>query len=170
MNLLGLFALLLILDRLIGIVNTNLYTTEFRLRLTSFTDYGLRALMRIASDPERGFSTAELADEFDISRNHLAKIVQHLSDAGIVATRRGAGGGVTLAKPASQIKLGEVILWLEEGQALVDCFMPGGGTCTIKNCCRLKSRLRAAENSFIETLNKSTLADVALPALATGAG
>ena len=94
------------------------------MRLTSFTDYGLRALMRIASDPERGFSTAELADEFDISRNHLAKIVQHLSEAGIVATRRGAGGGVTLAKPADSIKLGDVIRSLEEGQALVDCFMP----------------------------------------------
>ncbi len=134
------------------------------MRLTSFTDYGLRALMRIASDPERGFSTAELADEFDISRNHLAKIVQHLSEAGIVATRRGAGGGVTLAKPADSIKLGDVIRSLEEGQALVDCFMPGGGTCTIRNCCRLKARLRDAEKVFIERLNGSTLADIALPA------
>lgn len=140
------------------------------MRLTSFTDYGLRALMRIASDPARGFSTAELAGEFDISRHHLAKIVQRLSQAGVVATRRGGGGGVTLAKPANQIRLGDVIRWLEEDQALVDCFMPGGGTCTIKNCCRLRSRLRVAENSFIESLNTSTLADIALPALAAGAG
>ena len=79
------------------------------MRLTSFTDYGLRALMRIASDPARGFSTAELAGEFDISRHHLAKIVQRLSQAGVVATRRGGGGGVTLAKPANQIRLGDVI-------------------------------------------------------------
>ena len=42
------------------------------MRLTSFTDYGLRALMRLASEPERGFSTAELADEFRISRNPRA--------------------------------------------------------------------------------------------------
>jgi Rrf2 family transcriptional regulator, nitric oxide-sensitive transcriptional repressor len=140
------------------------------MRLTSFTDYGLRALMRIASDPGRGFSTTELADEFDISRHHLAKIIQRLSQAGVVTTRRGGGGGATLAKPANKIRLGEVVRWLEEGQALVDCFMPGGGTCTIKNCCRLKSRLRLAETSFIESLNTSTLADVALPALATGAG
>lgn len=140
------------------------------MRLTSFTDYGLRALMRIASDPARGFSTAELADEFDISRHHLAKIIQHLSQAGIVTTRRGGGGGVTLAKPADRIRLGEVVRWLEEGQALVDCFMPGGGTCTIKSCCRLKSRLRAAESAFIESLNTSTLADVALPAFTTSTG
>lgn len=140
------------------------------MRLTSFTDYGLRALMRIASDPARGFSTAELSEEFDISRHHLAKIIQRLSEAGVVATRRGGGGGATLAKPASQIRLGDVVRWLEDNQALVDCFMQGGGTCTIKYCCRLKSRLRTAENSFIENLNRSTLADIALPALTFAAG
>jgi len=140
------------------------------MRLTSFTDYGLRALMRIASDPSRGFSTAELSEEFDISRNHLAKIIQRLSQAGVVATRRGGGGGATLAKPANQIRLGDVVRWLEEDQALVDCFMPGGGNCSISRCCRLKSRLRAAESSFIDNLNASTLADVALPALTAAAG
>lgn len=133
------------------------------MRLTSFTDYGLRALMRIASEPERGFSAADLAEEFGLSRHHLAKIVQRLSQAGIVETRRGGGGGASLAKPASQIRLGDVIQCLEEDQHLVDCFMPSGGTCTIRNCCRLKARLRAAERAFIETLNSATLADVALP-------
>lgn len=61
------------------------------MRLTAFTDYGLRALMRIASDPSRGFSTAELADEFGLSRHHLAKIVQRLAQGGILSTRRGGG-------------------------------------------------------------------------------
>ena len=64
------------------------------MRLTSFTDYGLRALMRLASEPERGFSTADLASEFEISRNHLTKIMQRLARAGIVATRRGSGGTI----------------------------------------------------------------------------
>lgn len=62
------------------------------MRLTSFTDYGLRMLMRMASAPERAFSTAELAEEFNLSRNHLAKIMQHLARAGLVETRRGGGG------------------------------------------------------------------------------
>lgn len=136
------------------------------MRLTSFTDYGLRALMRIASNPGRGFSTAELADEFGLSRHHLAKIVQRLAQAGILATRRGGGGGASLAMPAHEIRLGEVVRRLEEDQTLVDCFLPGGGTCTIRNCCRLKARLRAAENAFIDHLNASTLADIVLPARA----
>ena len=59
------------------------------MQLTSFTDYGLRMLMRMASAPDRAFSTAELAEEFKLSRNHLTKIMQRLAQGGIVETRPG---------------------------------------------------------------------------------
>ena len=134
------------------------------MRLTSFTDYGLRMLMRLASAPDRAFSTADLAEEFQLSRNHLTKIIQKLGRAGLVQTRRGGGGGATLARAPEQIRLGEVVGLLEEGQALVECLQPNGGECTINGCCRLKTRIRVAEMAFIENLNRSTLADVALPA------
>ena len=134
------------------------------MRLTSFTDYGLRMLMRLASAPDRAFSTADLAEEFQLSRNHLIKIMQTLGRAGLVQTRRGGGGGATLAHAPEEIRLGDVVRVLEEGQALVECFQLNGGDCTINGCCRLKTRLRVAEMAFIENLNRSTLADVALPA------
>ena len=133
------------------------------MRLTSFTDYGLRALMRMASAPEHGFSTAELAEEFGISRHHLIKIVQRLVRGGFVATRRGGGGGAMLARPPHEIRLGDVVRLLEEGQALVECFAPGGGDCPIDGRCGLKGRLRAAERAFLAELDRSTLADIALP-------
>lgn len=132
------------------------------MRLTSFTDYGLRMLMRLASAPDQAFSTAELAEEFQLSRNHLTKIMQKLAKAGLVQTRRGGGGGASLAQPPTEIRLGDVVRLLEEGQALVECFQAGGGDCSIDGCCRLKSRLRLAEMAFIDNLNRSTLADVAL--------
>ncbi|GGL50366.1 RrF2 family transcriptional regulator [Wenxinia marina] len=133
------------------------------MRLTSFTDYGLRALMRLASAPDRAFSTAEIADEFGVSRNHLNKIVQRLARHGIVATRRGAGGGAMLARPASEIVLGDVVRLLEQDQALVECFAPDGACC-VTPVCRLKGRLRGAEAAFLAELDRSTLADIALPA------
>jgi len=133
------------------------------MRLTSFTDFGLRALMRMASDPDRAFSTAELADEFALSRNHLTKIMAALAQAGIVATRRGAGGGAILARSPDEIRLGDVVRILETGQSLVECFAASGGDCTITGCCRLRTRLRAAETAFLSHLDRSTLADVALP-------
>lgn len=134
------------------------------MRLTSFTDYGLRMLMRMASVPDRAFSAAEMAEEFGLSRNHLSKVMQTLARGGIIETRRGGGGGAVLARPAGEIRIGAVVRLLEEGQTLVECFALGGSDCTITGCCRLKARLRSAEAAFLADLDRSTLADIALPA------
>ena len=136
------------------------------MRLTSFTDYGLRMLMRMASAPGTAFSTAEIAEEFGLSRHHLAKIMQRLSRGGLIETRRGGGGGAVLAKSPGEITIGAIVRLLEEGQAIVECFASGGGDCTITGCCRLKARLRSAESAFLKDLDRSTLADIALPAAA----
>jgi Rrf2 family nitric oxide-sensitive transcriptional repressor len=133
------------------------------MRLTSFTDYGLRMLMRMASAPGRAYSTAELAEEFGLSRNHLSKIMQRLSRGGIVETRRGGGGGAMLARLPHAIRLGDVVRLLEEDQPIVECFQTRTNTCSLDGRCRLKARLRAAETAFLAHLNQATLADVALP-------
>ncbi len=133
------------------------------MRLTSFTDFGLRALMRMASAPDRAFSTAEIADEFRISRNHLTKIIQRLARHGIVTTRRGTGGGAMLARDAAEISLGEIVRLLEKDQSLVECFSPDGA-CSVFPVCRLKGKLQTAEAAFLQELDRSTLADIALPA------
>ena len=132
------------------------------MRLTSFTDYGLRMLMRMASAPDRAFSSADLAEEFDLSRHHLSKIMQRLAGAGVIETRRGGGGGAMLSQPADQIRLGAVIAILESDQPLVECFGPGTNACTIDAQCRLKARLRSAERAFLADLDRSTLADISL--------
>ncbi len=134
------------------------------MRLTSFTDYGLRMLMRMASAPDRAFSTADLAVEFGLSRNHLSKIMQHLARAGVIETRRGGGGGATLSHPADQVRLGAVVAILESDQPIAECFAPGVTACTIDGQCRLKARLRSAERAFLADLDRSTLADISLTA------
>lgn len=129
------------------------------MRLTSFTDYGLRVLMRMAGEPDRAFTAAMLADEFRISRNHLAKVISALAAAGCLETRRGGGGGAILADSPENIRLGDVVAALEADQAIVECFAPGGNACTLLPQCRLKSRLADANTAFIADLNRSTLAD-----------
>lgn len=143
------------------------------MRLTSFTDYGLRLLMRMAGARGRALSTAELADDLGLSRNHLAKIVQRLARAGVIETRRGGGGGAVLAMPPGEIRLGLVVRLLEEGQPLVECLGADGGACSLDGRCRLKARLRSAERAFLADLDRATLADIALPddaAMADGSG
>lgn len=129
------------------------------MRLTSFTDYGLRVLMRLAGDPDRAFTTAELAYEFQVSRNHLAKVISSLAGAGYLQTRRGGGGGARLARSAADIRLGDVVAVLEADQALVECFALGGNTCTLTPNCRLKVRLAQGHSAFLSSLNRSTLSD-----------
>lgn len=133
------------------------------MRLTAFTDFGLRALMRMASDTSRAWNTGEIADEFGISRHHLTKTIATLANAGIVETKRGGGGGARLAKPAWEIKIGEVVKLLERDQALVECFQGAGSACTIAPVCRLKGFLSRAESAFLDALDEYTLADCTLP-------
>ncbi|MDK3073628.1 Rrf2 family transcriptional regulator [Sedimentitalea sp. JM2-8] len=129
------------------------------MRLTSFTDFGLRVLMRMAGSPDQPFTTAELAEEFRVSRNHLAKVISSLSAIGYLDTRRGGGGGAMLARRPEDIRLGDVVAYLEADQALVECFLPGGVACTLTPHCRLKARLADAEAAFLADLNRSSLAD-----------
>ena len=130
------------------------------MRLTSFTDFGLRMLMRMAGDPSRAFSSAELAADLGLSRNHLAKIIQHLARAGLIDTRRGGGGGAMLARPAAEIRLGQIIRLLEEGQPLVECFDTERNRCVITPACKMKGMIAEASRAFYDVLGKYTIAEV----------
>lgn len=129
------------------------------MRLTAFTDYGLRILMRLSGTPDRLFTTDEIAEEFGISRNHLAKVVQDLARAGFIRTQRGVGGGFKLAIPPASISLGAVVRQLEQRQPLVECFRTDGGNCSLVPRCRLKSRLADAREAFLAELDRTSLAE-----------
>ena len=134
------------------------------MRLTSFTDFALRALMRLAGEPTRSFATNEIAAEFGISRNHLAKVVRDLADGGFISTQRGAGGGFRLARPPQSITIGEIVRALEARHALVECFRDDGGSCVLTPRCRLKTRLAAAREAFMRELDAITLVECTYPA------
>ncbi len=78
------------------------------------TDYGVRVILDLAAVSGNGrASTQEIASRQNIPGPFLAKIVSQLSLAGLVTTHRGAGGGVSLARPPSEISLLQVIEALE---------------------------------------------------------
>jgi Rrf2 family nitric oxide-sensitive transcriptional repressor len=136
---------------------------DFSMQLTLFTDFALRALMRLAGEPARSFATAEIAAEFGISRNHLAKVVRNLGESGFITTQRGVGGGFALARPPESITLGEVVRALER-EALVECFRDDGGSCVLTPRCRLKTKLASARECFLRELDATTLAECVYPA------
>jgi Rrf2 family nitric oxide-sensitive transcriptional repressor len=139
------------------------------MRLLTSTDLALRVLMRLSAAPDTHVSTDALARELLVSRNHLHKIVQYLTEAGHVRTIRGARGGVMLARPAAEIRVGAVVRGHEADQALVECFRPDGGDCTLLPRCRLKGMLAGAEDAFYRHLDQYTLADcIGAPGAAAG--
>lgn len=131
------------------------------MRLLASTDIALRTLMQLAHQPDQHLNTEELARELAISRNHLHKVVQSLTEGGFVETLRGPKGGVKLAQPVQAIHIGQVIRWFEKEQTMVDCFQTDGGTCTLRFGCRLKSKLAEAQQVFLAHLDTTTLGDLA---------
>lgn len=127
------------------------------MQLTSFTDYGLRALIYMASLPEgRMTSISEVTDVYGVSRNHMVKIINQLSRTGYVTAVRGKNGGIRLGKPAVDIRIGDVVRDLEP-LTLVNCSQE---YCHITSACRLKLALAGAAKSFLQELDKYTLADL----------
>lgn|SRR5690606_17054590 len=129
------------------------------MQLTTFTDYGLRALMYLAAEPDRLCSVRELAEHYGISRNHLVKVVHKLSQLGYIASTKGKGGGIRLARGPAELKLGDMIRSLEPNMDIVECFDKDTNTCKVTNTCHLKHFLYDANQAFIESLNRHTLAD-----------
>ena len=76
------------------------------MKLTSFTDYTLRVLMYLALHQERLSTIQGIAEAYGISENHLMKVVHHLAKSGVIESQRGKGGGIRLALPPEQIRLG----------------------------------------------------------------
>lgn len=128
------------------------------MQLNLKTDYALRMLMALAIE-DGLLSIDRIADSYGISRNHLAKVAQSLSAAGFVNTVRGRNGGLTLARPASEINVGKVVRELEHFEGFVACMGPKPD-CAINGACGLKPALAGALSAFVGHLDGFTLADI----------
>ena len=102
----------------------------------------------------------EVAAAFDISRNHLSKVVHQLSQQGFLSTRRGVGGGFTLAQTPRKIILGDVVRITEGDEAVIDCMNRKSEPCAIFPACRLKGILAEAAQAFYGALDHYTLEDL----------
>jgi Rrf2 family nitric oxide-sensitive transcriptional repressor len=129
------------------------------MKLTQFTDFGLRALFLLGDHKGEVMSAAVIADHFNVSRHHMAKVLQQLASAGYVEGIRGAQGGVRLAKDPRDIRIGEVVRSLDNDQALVDCFREGWNDCALLPRCRLKGMLTRAKQGFLRELDRFTISD-----------
>lgn len=133
------------------------------MKVTVFSDFALRVLMYLALNEGRRATAAEIAGAYGISLHHLTKVVQTLGRAGWVQTVRGKGGGLALAQPAPDIRLGDVVRLCEGDGPVAPCRGTGLGDCRIAPACRLAAYFEDARTAFYAELNRHTLADLVAP-------
>ncbi len=83
------------------------------MRLQKSTRFALYAVLELAASPDRQLSAGEIAEKYEISLNHLAKVLRTLGRSGLVEAARGAGGGYRFAANAKRTTLLDVIAHFE---------------------------------------------------------
>lgn len=129
------------------------------MQLTQHTDFGLRLLImlaRVSGDGGGSLGLPAFSAQQGLSYHHVAKVAQALVAAGFAISHRGRSGGITLARQAEQITVGEVVRTLEKAMRLADC-----ASCALRTDCALSGVLAEALEAFLGVLDRYTLADVA---------
>jgi len=120
--------------------------------------YAIRAMGFLAKqDHEDPVLSATIATAMNIPRNFLSKIINRLSQAGLVQASRGRGGGVKLGRPAAEIYLFEVVELFMKVDDFNNCFM-GLNTCDGK--CGLHLRWKIISEQFEKLLHDTTVDQV----------
>lgn len=127
------------------------------MKISRSTDYALRLLIYTALYSEDLATMSRVSDFFKISHEHLRKVVHELGQAGYLSTYQGRYGGFKLAKHPKNINIGDVVSRFEGNAPLIDCERL---ECRISPSCVLRDVLDEAENAFIQTISKYSLADV----------
>lgn len=128
------------------------------MQLTKHTDYAFRVLIYLALKPNAKLATIqEIAEYFDISRNHIMKIVQKLANAGFVQSIRGKQGGIKLGKAADDINLRTIIELMEATLKPIDCTSQ---PCKLNPDCGLKSILFTGQKKYLDYVGQYNLADI----------
>lgn len=132
------------------------------MQLTRFTDLGLRILMRLASlEPGASMTTQAAADQMAVSYNHATKVVATLQGLGMIETRRGRAGGMSITEAGRAASVGRLARTLEGPDEVIEC--EGDNPCPLRQACRLRSVLREAQEAFFATLDPWTIEDMTNP-------
>ena len=129
------------------------------MKLQKASQYALFAVLHLASDPEKQFSTADIADSYGVSIHHLAKVMRTLVRSGLIESVRGVGGGYRFAGNIQRTTLWDVIQEFESLDSGIDSPAQASGNAEIV--------IRGLDNVMneIDSLNRSTLDSITLKTL-----
>jgi len=129
------------------------------MKLTHYSDLGLRLLMYLTMRHGETVTIQEVSIRFRVSKNHMVKISHQLTRSGMIESTRGRNGGLRLATPPDKITVEDALLATEENFDLVECF-GSDNHCVISDVCKLSGVLDDALKSFFNVLRQVSLADL----------
>ncbi len=136
------------------------------LKFSKKVDYGLMALQYIASlqfgDVTRAriVNTKEIAEEYNIPVELLAKVLQVLAKSGIIESQNGPKGGYLLAREASKITVAQVLSAIDGPLGITDCYHDKAGSCSQHEHCNIRTPLLKIQDSIYQLLNSMTIEDM----------
>jgi len=151
---------------------SGLNTYAGRVRVSTRGDYACRALLSLALHQEASGPTSvrDIAERTGLPQPYLEQILLALKGAGLVKSKRGVGGGYVLARPASEIRLSEVISAVDGPITLGDFGQPHtDGSCDHEGQCVLLAIWNLAGDHMRKHLESYTLDDIANAARGTAA-
>jgi Rrf2 family protein len=137
------------------------------MNVSTKSEYGLRALMYLAANAERGAVPArEIAVEWNVPVKYLEQILKTLKETNLVESQVGVGGGYRLARPATLITAGEVIRALDGRIAPMGCvsstdYVP----CEFEPACGLRTLWARTRAAMLGVLDQTTIADLSRPSV-----
>ncbi len=132
------------------------------MRLTLHSDFALRVLIQVGLGGGKLTTISGIARSYGISRHHLMKVVNDLSQKGYLDTVRGRHGGMRLMREPREINIGQVVRDTEDNLNVIGC-LESRGYCRIERACVLRGILRDATDAFLAVLDAHTLADLIKP-------
>ena len=127
--------------------------------LTQGTKYAIRACIYLAGRGDEAVLSREIAAAVDVPGQYLAKVLQGLARAGILASTKGRGGGFRLAVPAAEVSLLRIVRAVEPGNQQERCVL-GLPTCSDRHACALHDRWKGPRSTFLTALEETHLTDV----------
>ena len=130
------------------------------MRLTKQTSYALRILLHCALRPDEQVKAADIAKAYNITEFNVLKIIPLLVQGGFVTTMRGRRGGIRLARPSSEIRIGDIVRLTEETHIQADCFGQLQDACPILPAAPINRIFGNAVEAFVEVLDGHTLQEL----------
>ncbi len=131
------------------------------LRLSKKSDYALMAMKHIAVHADVGpMSAREIAEQFDIPLELLAKVLQKLTRRGLLASQQGTRGGYHLARSADEISVGDVIQAID-GPVTVTACSTSSDTCDQYSKCNVRDPLWRVKDRILDALHTFTISEIA---------